>query len=387
MGNSNDEQLQRQRKRFLHREKAVSKQLKEFETATSSLPIGIVMLGREQRVQWFNPIAANYFKFRGNKLNETTLEKLLVQHQLKHILPQLQEGKSVIISAPGDQATALQVKLVELSKKRWLLILDDVTQEQLLQQMRQDFIANVSHELRTPLTVIAGYLELLSESGIVIAPSHRTLWDNAFNQLHEHTWRMQRIISDLLYLSSIEHEKSSDSEEDWIDIEVMLHSIRGSALMIDAQKDLTIKIDCQRGLALLGDDQAIYSAINNLVINAVKYTPSGGTIHLVWRDVAVGCQHCPDFCQKSRAKKGAILAVSDNGVGIDAQHLPRLTERFYRVDKAHSRQTGGTGLGLAIVKHIFKRHNTQLEVSSAVGRGSCFFAVFPPNRVELKSLK
>ena len=223
--------------------------------------------------------------------------------------------------------------------------------------MRRDFVANVSHELRTPLTVLAGFLETLQE--IEVGPDEQRRF---LDLMAEQSKRMQSIVQDLLTLSSI--ESAPPPENETVDMVNLLDKLRRDAEALSAGRHAIIVESDGQG-DLRGSEPDLVSAFGNLVSNAVRYTPAGGTVRLVWH----------------ATPQGAEFAVQDSGIGIDSKHIPRLTERFYRVDRGRSRDAGGTGLGLAIVKHSLSRHQAQLEITSKVGAGSRFSAKFPANRV------
>jgi len=227
--------------------------------------------------------------------------------------------------------------------------------------MRRDFVANVSHELRTPLTVIRGFLETVRE--LKLDPDRAR---NYMGMMADQAGRMQRIIDDLLTLSTLE----SAPQPPWdrqIPMESVLASLRADAEALSGGRH-RISLDAQGGWDLLGAESEIAGALRNLVSNAIRYTPEGGEIRLVWR----------------ASEAGASFAVEDSGIGIEAEHIPRLTERFYRVDNSRSRETGGTGLGLAIVKHALLRHQASLRIESEPGKGSRFTVQFPPRRVSVR---
>jgi len=219
-------------------------------------------------------------------------------------------------------------------------------------------VANVSHEMRTPLTVIHGYLESMSES----ADDGLSSWRHIIEQMRQQTGRMRRIVEDLLLLSRLEGPGQLQGEE-MVDVPVLLEVIKGEALSLSkGQHRITANID--ESLKLNGCASELESAFSNLVVNAVRYTPAGGSIHLRWW----------------ASKRGPCFLVRDTGIGIETEHIPRLAERFYRVDVGRSRQSGGTGLGLAIVKHVLTRHDAHLKIESEPGKGSTFKCCFPSVR-------
>lgn len=233
-----------------------------------------------------------------------------------------------------------------------------------LERVRRDFVANVSHELRTPLTVLQGYLEtLLKKKGDVPVEWRQKI----FPQMYQHSVRMEAIISDLLLLSRLENADQSEQNED-INVYDILLAILEDARNISGGKQHQFQLDADSHLFLKGSSGELKSLFSNFIINAVKYTPTRGHIDISW------------FHQDGQA----IFRVVDTGIGIDQKHIPRLTERFYRVDKSRSRDDGGTGLGLAIAKHVLMRHHGQLDISSELGKGSSFSCTFPSSQLVLK---
>jgi two-component system phosphate regulon sensor histidine kinase PhoR len=225
--------------------------------------------------------------------------------------------------------------------------------------MRRDFIANVSHELRTPLTVVGGFIETLSDMEGAVPDSIRSYFD----MMQDQTTRMRRLIEDLLTLSHIE-SNTQPPEDRLIEMLSLVNMLHNDAKALSNGKH-KISVEIDERLNLTGAVDELLSALGNLVSNAVRYTPEGGEIRISWQ----------------RRNKQAVFSVTDNGIGIEQQHIDRLTERFYRVDRSRSRETGGTGLGLSIVKHILTRHQARLEIKSTPGKGSTFSAIFPESRV------
>jgi two-component system phosphate regulon sensor histidine kinase PhoR len=236
-----------------------------------------------------------------------------------------------------------------------------------LEQVRTDFVANVSHELRTPLTVVRGYLEsLISQEGI-----DKKVLNKIYAQMLQQSLRMTEIIEDLLLLAHLESDDHPLEEKEVL-ISTMLNALCLDAKTISGDKKHRIHLKADKKLYLYGAESELRSLFSNLIINAVKYTPEKGRIDIRWHQD-----------EKGRA----LFSVKDTGIGIEQEHLPRLTERFYRVDKARSRERGGTGLGLAIVKHVLLRHDAKLEIDSRIGTGSVFTCIFPAKRVTLTDLK
>lgn len=252
----------------------------------------------------------------------------------------------------------LEFRVMPYSEGQWLLVARDVTQMHQLEGARRNFFANVSHELRTPLTVLQGYLEMMNDSVL-----EGSLRDKALHTMQEQTKRMDSLVKQLLTLSRIEAAPAIDLQET-VDVPIMLRVLQREAeTLSNGRHDIYFHTDPH--LRVFGNDEQLRSAISNLVYNAVNHTPDGTRIDISWL----------------RSPQGAQFKVKDNGPGIAPEHLPRLTERFYRVDKARSRQTGGSGLGLAIVKHALSHHNTRLDISSTPGAETCFSFQLPPRLI------
>jgi two-component system, OmpR family, phosphate regulon sensor histidine kinase PhoR len=267
------------------------------------------------------------------------------------------------VSVGTAQTLILQVTASRLPARadmqRWfVLVFHDISSIRRLERVRRDFVANVSHELRTPLTVVSGYLEALLE-----APEACAAFEPQLRSMQTQTERMNRIVEDLMLLSRLESE-APEVDAQPVQVGSLLESIVSQARELSGPEQHCIELDVDRDLCIKGREPELYSAFSNLVFNAVRYTPAGGRIEVSWQD----------------SEQGPRFAVQDSGVGIEAHHIPRVTERFYRVDAGRSRSRGGTGLGLAIVKHVLLRHQTVLEIDSEPGVGSTFHCRFAPQR-------
>jgi two-component system phosphate regulon sensor histidine kinase PhoR len=260
-----------------------------------------------------------------------------------------------IARGPG---LALSLQLIPFGQAQRLLLSRDVTQAERVDLMRRDFVANVSHELRTPLTVLVGFLETIHN--LKLDPQRQR---DYIGMMQEQSARMQRIIEDLLTLSALDSAPPAAADQR-VPMAPLLERLKTDAEALSAGRH-TIRLACEEASDVLGVETELSSAFGNLVSNAIRYTPPGGVVTLAWREGA----------------EGARFLVEDTGIGIDAEHLPRLTERFYRVDRSRSRETGGTGLGLAIAKHALARHDAVLEIESQPGKGSRFSARFPARRL------
>jgi len=254
---------------------------------------------------------------------------------------------------------SLSVRIIPFGSSQKLVIARDRTHLAQLETMRSNFVANISHELRTPLTVLSGFLETLKDMD---RPASTDLRKH-FQTMHDQAQRMARLVDDLLTLSKLETTPAT-RHEGTVDVAAMLASLKEMGELVSGARQHRISLAADAGLRLTGNEEELRSAFSNLINNAVRYTPAGGDIHLAWK----------------LDGDSPVFAVRDTGEGIAPQHLPHLTERFYRVDTARSRDTGGTGLGLSIVKHILLRHDAHLAIESELGKGSAFTCVFPASR-------
>jgi two-component system phosphate regulon sensor histidine kinase PhoR len=267
-------------------------------------------------------------------------------------------GEPLMLRAARD--TLLELRVIEFGEDQKLLNSRDVTAAERLEIVRRDFVANVSHELKTPVTVLSGFVETLADESFELPAAQRRRF---LALMAEQAKRMQRLIEDLLVLSALESSVSAADEQP-IDVRSFVERLAEEARALSGGRH-RVEAAFDADYQLLGSPKELHSAFSNLVSNAVRYTPEGGTVRLAWQ----------------AGDDGAVFTVSDTGIGIEPRHIPRLTERFYRVDSGRSRDTGGTGLGLAIVKHALTRHQAVLRITSEPGRGSSFSAVFPPGRI------
>lgn len=340
----------------------ISSALDRFRHAASALPDGVVLLNGEDKIEWCNPPAENQL---GLELSKDTGQPItyLVRHTdfLKYLQDQ-DYSEPIKLRSWRNPEITLEVQLVPFGGKQKLLICRDITQIEKLEIMRRDFIANVSHELRTPLTVVGGFLETLMDMDGAIPESTRSY----FSMMSEQTGRMRHLIEDLLTLSQLESGATVTQDTD-IDMKSLLNMLMNEAQSLSGGKH-KISLEADTDMSLSGAVEELHSALGNLVSNAIRYTPVGGEIKMLWR---------------VRGQE-AVFSVKDSGIGIEQKHIDRLTERFYRVDRSRSRETGGTGLGLSIVKHILTRHQARLEIESVLDKGSTFSVVFPRSRLVIK---
>ena len=347
--------------RFLKRREteheSLAQSLARFGAAVRALPDGVVILDREQRIEWSNPTAAHHFGIDPRRDLGQPVMNLIRQPDFVAYLAAGEFSQPLVLRTRDK---TLSLRVIEFGEAQKLLSSRDVTAEERIDTMRRDFIANVSHELKTPVTVLSGFVETLSDESFPLSPSQRSRY---LAMMAEQAMRMQHLVEDLLTLSALE-SSAAPADEQPIEVRPFIERLaeEGRALSGGRHRiESAVHEDCR----LLGSPAELHSAFSNLVSNAVRYTPEEGTVRLSWR----------------LTDGGGVFSVSDSGIGIEARHIPRLTERFYRVDSGRSRETGGTGLGLAIVKHALTRHQAALDVSSEPGRGSTFSAVFPPGRV------
>jgi len=353
--------LQQRDRRERGRLRALVSYLRE---SFSSLPYGAVMLDPDSNIEWSNSAAEQLLGLRYPEDSGQQLLNLLRTPEFIAYFEGESYARPLDMPSPYRPGAHLQIHVTFFGQRSRLLFIRDVTQTYKLESMRRDFVANVSHELRTPLTVINGYLETFADSVADTNPR----WGRAIEQMLTQAHRMQTLIKDLLLLSRLE-TVPHDATRELIELQPLLSVIREEALAA-ASGPREITIECDGGLQLIGRPEELRSAFANLVYNAVRYTHPGGHVALRWY----------------ADRDNAFLQVEDDGIGIDAEHIPRLTERFYRVDKSRSMDTGGTGLGLAIVKHVLLRHNARLVITSEPGKGSCFTCVFPISQTSRPAL-
>jgi two-component system phosphate regulon sensor histidine kinase PhoR len=342
-------------KQNIKRNEQYQQVIDDFEGLAGAFPDATVVIDDQGLIRWFNESAVKLLKLKvpadkgqaiTNLIRETAFSDwLVIQDQLQSTLD---------IACPADDNISLQLSVVRFRKNQRLLILRDITDIRNLERMRHDLVANVSHELRTPLTVMLGYLEILKTQPEEPNPE-------AIKRMFKQAQQMNDMLEDLLELSRLEDTETLDGVS--VDVPAMLAQLAEQAEdLSNGQHKITFKVE--PGLNILGAAADLKSAFQNLVVNAINYTPEGGKIKVVWRE----------------SGNQLILSVTDSGVGIAHREIPRITERFYRVGDDRNRKTGGTGLGLAIVKHVLSTHNARLEVHSVLGKGSEFRCIFPSER-------
>lgn len=326
--------------------------IKRFRSGAESLPDAVVLTTEEGVIFWCNGLAQQLLGLRWPDDNGQNILNLLRYPEFTQYLKQQAFAKPLNLVL--NNGRHLEIRVMPYSEQQLLMVARDVTQMHQLEGARRNFFANVSHELRTPLTVLQGYLEMMQEQTLAGATREKAL-----HTMREQTSRMEGLVKQLLTLSKIEASPIHTPNE-VIDVPMMLRVVEREAQTLSQQRQ-TIEFHVDNSLKVLGSDEQMRSAISNLVYNAVNHTPPATHIIVSWQRVASGVE----------------FSVEDNGPGIAAEHIPRLTERFYRVDKARSRQTGGSGLGLAIVKHAVNHHDSRLEITSEPGKGTRFSFTLP----------
>jgi two-component system phosphate regulon sensor histidine kinase PhoR len=331
--------------------------LRELRKSTNAMPDGAVILNDENEIEYCNRAAKALVGIRRKKDRGQRVDNILRDPDLVALLHDGDADRTVDIASPVKDGCWLSCRVVPYGAAQKMLLLRDVTESTRLRKMRRDFIANASHELRSPLTVISGYLDAIAEDSKV-----SSAWEQPIGQMQSQARRMAQLISELMELSRLEASGQAGTD-DVVDVAGLLAAARKA---YQGQHDVpSINLEVSSDAHLLGDSREIESVITNLLSNAIRHTPSDGGITLAW----------------DSRDDGATLVVSDTGEGIDEEHIPRLTERFFRVDRGRARDDGGIGLGLAIVKHVLTRHEADLEINAKPGEGSTFSCHFPKNRV------
>jgi two-component system phosphate regulon sensor histidine kinase PhoR len=349
--------LHRHERSAAGRQSELAEALARFRRAAQAMPDGVVLLDAQNCIEWCNENAAAMLELDPRADIGRPLANLVRDPEFIQYLGAPDDERPRAVRVPDARGVMLAIRLVPYGEKQTLMLARDVTQAERLETMRRDFVANVSHELRTPLTVLVGFLETVRE--LKLDPQRMR---DYLGMMSEQAARMQRIIDDLLALSVLESAPAPAAER--VRVATLLERLRADAVALSAGRHV-ISLAGAPTFDLVGSESELASAFGNLVSNAVRYTPAGGSVTLIWRD----------------GPEGAAFTVADSGPGIAPEHVPRLTERFYRVDRSRSRETGGTGLGLAIVKHALARHQASLDIESEVGKGSRFTARFPAARV------
>lgn len=347
---------QRQRKK----RKELTNLIRRFRNGAESLPDAVVVFRSEGNIVWCNKLAQHLLGFKWPDDTGQPISNLIRTPDFIKYLNKQNFVEPLEMRSPLNVERMLELRIVPYTEGEHLMVVRDVTQLKQLEGMRRNFFANVSHELRTPMTVLQGYLEMTEDPDMVVGP----MWPKAHGVMTEQLNRMNSLVNQLLTLSKIEAAPMHELDE-VVNVPAMLDVLEKEAASLSGEQGHQLRFEVDTGLRVFADEDQLRSAISNLVYNAVKYTPAGAEVYVRWY----------------QTPQGAHLEVEDKGDGIEPQHLHRLTERFYRVDKARSRDTGGSGLGLAIVKHALTHHDSHLEIQSEVGVGSKFSFILPQRLV------
>lgn len=351
--------LYHEMRRHSRSQSQLSSSLERLRHATSALPDGVVVLNNRNEIEWFNEPAIQRLGLKRHHDESQPIYYLVRQAEFVQYLQAEDYSEPLKLKSWRSPDITLELQIIPFASKQRLLICRDVSAIEKTEVMRRDFIANVSHELRTPLTVIGGFLETIGDMQGEISPDIQPYFD----MMQSQTTRMRRIIEDLLTLSRLENNVTLKDEAD-IAMPALLNLLLRDAQALSLGQH-TVRLHLETEVNIRGSYNELLSALSNLSTNAVRYTPAKGRIDIYWQ---------------LRGEE-AVFTVQDTGIGIESHHLPRLTERFYRVDSGRSRDTGGTGLGLSIVKHILHHHQASLQIESEPGQGSRFIIVFPAQRV------
>jgi two-component system phosphate regulon sensor histidine kinase PhoR len=349
------ERALRQREKELAQER---EQLAQFLSAIEASPNGVLLLDANDQIEWSNAVAADHLGLDGQRDRRQPITNLVRTPAFVAYLQSGEWEQPVSFAGPGHTST-LAVLIRGYGEGSKLVISQDVTERLRTEAMRRDFVANVSHEIRTPLTVLAGFIETMASLPLTEVERQRVL-----KLMQQQTDRMQVLVSDLLTLAQLEGSPRPPADR-WVALRGLLQRVEADARTLSNGRHV-LTVASAEAAEIAGTEAELLSAVTNLVTNAVRYTPEGGRISVGWQ---------------MRADGSGELEVRDSGIGIAREHLPRLTERFYRVDGSRSRDTGGTGLGLAIVKHVMQRHGGELDIESEPGKGSRFRLVLPAGRV------
>ena len=338
------------------RKKKLGKMIDQFRQSTEALPDAAVVLGVHDEIEWANKAAREVFGLQQSDKGQR-IPNLIRFPEFIRYLKSGNYKESVILPSPVENRTTLEVRIVPYGAGLRLLLAQDVTQLKKMERMRKDFVANVSHELRTPLTVLKGYLETLQD----LDDGHSPLLTSSFQQMQGQTERMQHLVDDLLLLTRLETQQKKSQ---CVDVPALLSQIckEGDTLENAASR---IELNLETVVHIVGDEQELRSAFTNLLGNALKYSPEDSVVKVRWY----------------QDKESIVLAIEDQGEGIAKADIPRVTERFYRVETKRLKKVNGTGLGLAIVKHVLMRHDAHLNITSELGKGSCFSCHFPVGRI------
>lgn len=338
------------------RKKKLGKIIEQFRKSTDVLPDAAIVLGDFDEIEWSNKLAKLVLGIKKSDKGQR-IDNLIRAPEFSEFLQSRDDKKTLTMSSPVDDKIILQYKIVSYAAGQHLVIAHDVTQQKNMEAMRKNFVDNISHELRTPLTVLKGYLETLQD----MDDSQSALLTHSLAQMDAQTERMQYLVDDLLLLARLETQKKKN---ECVDVSLLIRKICSESEIIKKNKQC-IKLSLESECNIFGEEQDLRSAFTNLLINALKYSPDDSPVKVVWK----------------KNSRGVMFDVIDLGEGIAVSNIPRVTERFYRVEVKRTKKLSGTGLGLAIVKHVMMRHDAKLEITSKLGQGSRFRCVFPVSRI------
>ncbi len=348
--------IYRLQRRIRRRRKDLGNLIRRFRNGAESLPDAVVVFQQDGAIVWCNKLAQELLGLRMPDDAGQYIVNLIRTPEFIEYLSKAERGEPFEMRSILHASKILEFRTMPYAEGEYLMVVRDITQLKQLEGMRRNFFANVSHELRTPMTVLRGYLEMSEDPQMLPA----AMWEKAHGVMTEQLSRMESLVAQLLTLSKIEASLAVALDET-VDVPEMLEALQKEAQALSGDKAHHFNFDIDKALRVRGDVEQLRSAISNLVYNAVKHTPENAKISVRWYS----------------SIKGPRLEVTDTGEGIASQHIDRLTERFYRVDKARSRETGGSGLGLAIVKHALNHHESELEIKSTLGEGSVFSFTLP----------
>jgi two-component system phosphate regulon sensor histidine kinase PhoR len=334
--------------------------IRRFRDGAEAVPDAVIVLQNDLSIVWCNQLALKVLGLQWPTDHGQRLDNLIREPKFAKYMHKGNFDEALELDNGHAIEQVLEFRVMPYATTQLMVVVRDVTRLKQLEQMRKDFVANVSHELRTPLTVVTGYLEMMDSDNL----PPPAMWNKAQTTMLEQCKRMDSLVSQLLSLSRIEGSRRQDKDKA-INVPQLLGYIQTEAQSINQDKGHELIFDIDSTLDIKGSEDELRSAFSNLVFNAIHYTKPGGKIQVSWL----------------RKKNMACFTVIDNGDGIAAEHINRLTERFYRVDKARSRTTGGSGLGLAITKHVLTRHDSKLNITSEVGKGSCFSFYFSTDKI------
>ncbi|MGM0434288.1 MAG: phosphate regulon sensor histidine kinase PhoR [Pseudomonadota bacterium] len=352
--------IYRLQKRHLRARDRLQSMINRIRESTNALRDGVVMTDAAGAMEWWNQAAENLCGFNSSHDQGEYIHNLLRTPEFRNYFEAKAYAEPLEIESPARPRTRLQIEINLFGEDDRLITIKDVTRLYQLEKMRRDFVSNVSHEMRTPLTVLSGYLETLAEQSDRMPPG----WQRPMNAMRHQANRMEALITDLLLLSRLETSDRNTGDAECRPGD-LLRQIQQDAMALSGDQEHEIELRIGDNRSIRGDAEQLRSAFSNIIFNAVKYTPGGGHIRI---DYSAGAE-------------GITLSVTDDGPGIDPEHIPRLTERFYRADPSRSKETGGTGLGLAIVKHILYNHDGYLSIDSTPNSGSTFRCHLPANRI------